>query len=231
MCAACHTGIAYTLRLDVVRVTGEIRGVGVNGVEPSNVCGQAVEEVAAFAGKGREIARNVCVVEAACDVSAYPYSPKPMEVTTEALSTCRRCRMLQLFNARDYLHPNISNIPHSGPHLQHIIAQIRRIPISNFKIATVGIKLHEGERCSSEGRPHLRGGGQGGAGVEALRSVNVGCDWSGGHVRAERHTLARFAVRMHANKALREAASEGAPYLRKTFNIACAADKMESLTY
>ena len=47
MCAACHTGTAYTLRLDVVRVTGEIRGVGVNRVEPSNVCGQAVEEVAA----------------------------------------------------------------------------------------------------------------------------------------------------------------------------------------
>ena len=47
MCAACHTGIAYTLRLDVVRVTGEIRGVGVSTVEPSNVCGQAVEEVAA----------------------------------------------------------------------------------------------------------------------------------------------------------------------------------------
>ena len=32
-------------------------------------------------------------------------------------------------------------------------------------------------------------------------------------------------MRMHANRALREAASEGAPYLRKTFNIACAADK------
>ena len=138
--------------------------------------------------------------------------------------------MLQLFNARDYLHPNISNIPHNGPRLQHIIAQIRRIPISNFEIAAVGIKLHEGEGCSSEGIPHFRGGGQGGAGVEALQSVNFGCDWSAGHARAARHTLARFAVRMHANRALREVASEGAPYLRKTFNIACAADKMESLT-
>ena len=122
--------------------------------------------------------RYVCVVEEACDVSAYPYSPKPMEVTTEALSTCRCCRMLQLFNAWDYLHPNLSNILHSSPHLQQIIAQIRRIPISNFKIAAIWIKLHEGEGCSSEGRPHFRGRGQGGAGVEALRSVNVGCDRS-----------------------------------------------------
>jgi hypothetical protein len=55
--------------------------------------------------------------------------------------------------------------------------------------------------------------------------VNVGCDWSAGHARAARHTSARFAVRMHANRALREAASEGAPYLRKTFNTACAAAK------
>ena len=44
-------------------------------------------------------------------------------------------------------------------------------------------------------------------------------------MRAERHTLARFAVRMQANRALREAASEGAPYLRKNFNLACATDE------
>ena len=44
-------------------------------------------------------------------------------------------------------------------------------------------------------------------------------------MKATRRTLARFDERMHANNALREAASEGAPYLRKTFNTACAAAK------
>lgn len=59
--------------------------------------------------------------------------------------------------------------PQTRSHQQHVIAQIRRIPIPNLKIAAVGVKLHEGEGCGSERRPHVRGGGQGGAGVEALR--------------------------------------------------------------
>ena len=37
--------------------------------------------------------------------------------------------------------------------------------------------------------------------------------------------MARFDERMHANNALREAASESAPYLCKNFNLACAEDK------
>ena len=45
--ATCHTGTACTLRLDIVRVTRKVRGVGVYGVEPRDVGGQAVEVVAA----------------------------------------------------------------------------------------------------------------------------------------------------------------------------------------
>ena len=44
-------------------------------------------------------------------------------------------------------------------------------------------------------------------------------------MKAAWRTLARFDERMHANSALREAASEGAPYLCKNFNLACAEDK------
>ena len=44
-------------------------------------------------------------------------------------------------------------------------------------------------------------------------------------MKAAWRTLARFDERMHANSALREAASEGAPYLRKNFNLACATDE------
>ena len=63
--ATCHTVTACTLRLDIVRVTRKVRGVGVHGVEPSNIGGQAVEVVAAgpcmCVGKGREIARVVAL--------------------------------------------------------------------------------------------------------------------------------------------------------------------------
>ncbi len=45
--ATCHRGTACTLRLDIVRVTRKVRGVGVHGVEPRDVGGQAVEIVAA----------------------------------------------------------------------------------------------------------------------------------------------------------------------------------------
>lgn len=45
--ATCHTGNACTLRLDIVRVTRKVRGVGVHGVKPRDVGGQAVEVVAA----------------------------------------------------------------------------------------------------------------------------------------------------------------------------------------
>lgn len=45
--AKCHRDTAYTLRLDIVRMTRKVRGVGVYGVEPRDVGGQAVEVVAA----------------------------------------------------------------------------------------------------------------------------------------------------------------------------------------